>query len=294
MQVVNTPIDYVRALTCGMTQRERERRCFCMLRAHVDESGSSSRSGVFVMTGLVAFNYQWESLVGPWDSILKEGTVIPYFHMTEMRLPEWREKYGLSPEEGGAKTAALAKCITYPPMLFSVCVSIQKDDYRSIVTDSGILRRLKREERLWLNTPYNYCFQQIVGRTLEKIVDKLNIVGDVVDFVFDRNHPLFEAAETMLNELRSGPMPPGWKETLGDANWNLYEKLIPLQAADMLAGTFMEYCSNPNDEITAAGLLSISGSGDNNITLHVKPDRLRRLVNDIRHGNDWKRIDEID
>jgi len=287
VQVVNTPRDYVRALTCGLTAHDRERCVLAMLKAFVDESGSAGRDGIFVMGGLVAFASKWDEFVEPWDAALRADVAAPFFRTASFRSPDWRTAHGLSIDDANRKTEALAKIITYPPILFSVCCSVQKKDYRDIVVDSGVIGNSGRLGKLWLKTPYAYCFHNVIALTLEKIVNKLRIVGDVVDFLFDHNDPLFDAANAMLRELRKAMTIPGWRETLGDVIPGDDERLIPLQAADLLAGRLKDHCSSPKDAVIRESLLSVSGKDGDNITRHARPGRLKELVRVIRQGRAW-------
>jgi hypothetical protein len=242
------------------------------------------------MAGLVGFTSAWETFTDSWESVLKEPPSVPYFRLADFRNPAWRATHDISEDEAVKKINRLSSCLTNPPILFSVCVSVQKDDYRDIVTNSGILTKLRRNERLLLNTPYSFCFQNVIGRTVQKLVDELSIMGDVVDFVFDRNEPLFDAANTTFRTIRdAGNLPKGWREALGDAEPKNDETLLPLQAADLLAGVFKDHCSSPYDSAIKSHLLSISGNRnpEHNITLHARPHRLNKFVASLKAGAPW-------
>lgn len=283
MRVVNNPKDFIRALTCGMTAHDRERRLLATLRAYVDESGSAGRDGIFVMAGLVAFVMDWEEAAQSWETVLRSGTPVPFFRTASFRSKEWRSEHKLSVDDANSKAESLAQAVRYPPLLFSVCCSVQKTDYREIIADSGVCNKAGKIGKLWLKTPYAYCFNNVISLTLEMIVSKLGIVGDVVDFVFDRNDSLFDASNEMLRELRKVLKPEGWRETLGDAIPGDDRKLLPLQAADLLAGKLKDHCSLPGNADVLKSLLSVSGEGDRNITLHAGPKQLRNLASRIRN-----------
>jgi len=241
-----------------------------MLRAFVDESGSAGRDGIFVMGGLVAFASKWDEFIEPWDAALRADVAAPFFRTASFRSLDWRTAHGLSIDDANRKTEALARTITYPPILFSVCCSAQKKDYRDIVVNSGAPRKAGRLGKLWLKTAYAYCFHNVISLTLEMIVNKLCISGDVVDFVFDRNDPLFDAANKMLRELRKCLKILEWSKTLGVAIPGDDEKILPLQAADLLAGRLKDHCSSPKDVEIRKSLLSVSSEEeDKNITLHI-------------------------
>lgn len=216
MIVKNTARDYMRALTCGLSQECRDRRIVVMLRAFVDEGGSPDADGIFVMAGLVAFVHHWEQLSADWEAALRDYPPVPFFKTSDFRNIKWRKAHNLSESEAKVKALRLASMIQYPPLLFSVCTSVNKAEYRAVVRDGGILKKpIGRLGKLWIKTPYNFCFHNIISMTLRKIVDDLGICGDVGDFVFDRNEPHFDAANEMLRGLRSGVLnSTKWHSTL--------------------------------------------------------------------------------
>lgn len=281
MIVSNLPSDYVRTLVCGLGQKDRDRRLLFMLKAFIDESSSRDANGIFVMGGFVAFVSEWERLSEQWEHVLKSDPVVPFYRTTYFRDPRWREEHGLDRATAMCKTEALAYLLTYPPLLFSVCVSVDKQEYRDVIETSGILqKRIGRTGRLWLKTPYSYCFHNLIAITLRKLVGNLDIRGDVVDFVFDRNEPHFDAANKMLRAMRQqgfGDIPQSWASTLGDAVPGNDETLNPLQMADLLAGRLKDHCSNNNPQFLRA-LLAVSGAGDGNITFHARKHHIEKLI----------------
>lgn len=94
--VVNAPRDYVRALTCGMTKADRERRLLVMLRAYLDESSSGDSHGRFVIAGFVAFCHEWEDFAELWAAVLAAPPSVPYFRMSSFRSEEWRKEHGIT------------------------------------------------------------------------------------------------------------------------------------------------------------------------------------------------------
>src|SRR5262245_57473157 len=66
-----------------------------------DETGGSSVSDRFYVAGFVAPLNDWTDHFAPaWEErVLKRPPPIPYFHMTEIRDPDFCSKYGLSRSE---------------------------------------------------------------------------------------------------------------------------------------------------------------------------------------------------
>jgi hypothetical protein len=166
--------------------------------------------------------------------------------------------------------------------MFSVCCSVEKDQYREVIAKSGILERtgLGGLGRLWLKTPYNLCFHQIISLTLQQIVNKLGIRGDVVDFVFDKNAPHFEAANKMLTAIRAQGFSnaPEWESTLGEVVEADDKTLPPLQMADLFAARVKDQCSDGKNSHLIRSLLAVSGKGDTNITFHAKRKHIEALL----------------
>ena len=76
MQVVNTPRDYVRALTCGLPKRLRERTMLCMMQAFADESDKGSMvDGVLTISGYVGFCSKWETFTDEWMTVIDNDPV---------------------------------------------------------------------------------------------------------------------------------------------------------------------------------------------------------------------------
>ena len=260
MTANNTPRDYLRALTCGMTTADRNRRVFAMLRAHVDESSSGGRDGIFVIAGYVGFPSQWDDFINPWGSTLGAPPAVPYFRMSSFRDPEWRRQHSITKEQAQAKEDALAECLR-DKFLFSTTCTVSKADFDNTIRPHA--RRIGNKDT-WLKTPYNLCFQWLVTITLIKL-GKLGIVGDIVDFVFDDNDALFDDANKMFRELKRTQAEP-YRGMIGDAIPGNDKRLYPLQAADLFAGRMKDYCMEPVNKSKKDLVYTVSGRGDSNVT----------------------------
>jgi len=124
----------------------------------------------------------------------------------------------------------------------------------------------------------------MIGLTLRHVVNELRLEGETVDFVFDQNDPLFDAANAMLRELRTTIKPKGWKEALGSAIPGDDEKILPLQAADLVAGRLRDHCAASKDKQIYANLTAVTGIGERNITWHTRVHTLRELADGLKKG----------
>jgi hypothetical protein len=255
-----------------------------MLGAFVDESGSPGRQGPFVMTAIIAPCEVWADFAADWDKVLKESPAVPYYHKADFDIPEWLRLNHISKPEAEEKTERLSQLIKYPPVLFSVECSVEKDLFREIITDGGLVKKLaKNLEGLWLKTPYNYCFHEIIRQTVS-VVARLQ-PWETVNFIFDRNVPLFDAANRMLRELRKSWEGGRWDTVLGEAIPGNVDKVCPLQAADMVAGRVKDYLMSPTPKTELLRSLVIGPDTSSHHPHAINRSDLERLADRIRKGS---------
>jgi hypothetical protein len=77
-------------------------------------------------------------------------------------------------------------------------------------------------------------------------VRDLGIVGDQVDFVFDRENELFDNANDLLRRTRRF-FDPALFHMCGDAIQRDEDRVLPLQAADLIAGVAKDHCNDPQN-----------------------------------------------
>lgn len=91
---MNTARDYVTAIVCGYTRAVIQRRLLCMLR---DESDAGNRtSGIFTVSGYVAFATQWSEFAEQWQRALKQEPSFAYFKSAAVYSNKWRKENGKS------------------------------------------------------------------------------------------------------------------------------------------------------------------------------------------------------
>lgn len=263
----------------GCRKGTAERRLFLMLNAFFDGSGPGHSDGRYVLAGFVSFCSTWADIAERWESILAETPSIPKFKLTLSRSKEWRDRVGIREDQMSTKIDRLSELVTPPQTLFSVICSISEPEFRKVV-DEAEVRGNKEVRRalgkLAFTTAYTMLFHNAVARTLLH-VKNLGIVGDQVDFVFDRENELFDNANTLLRNMRRF-LDPDLYSMLGDAVQRDEDKVLPLQAADLIAGAAKDQCNDPDNVDLRNRVSLLAGKGDHNVTLHLREKHIRNLI----------------
>ena len=248
--------------------------------AYVDGAGTGHNFGRYVMAGYVAFVHQWQEFADAWSSELQRYPAIPFFRMASMRNAAWRYEIGISKDQAELKTKRLGRLLQDSSLiLFSAISSVSQEEFERVMTDTGLRANKDVRQamgRLCFKTHYTYLFHSIAARVLWKLRD-LEIVGDQVDFVFDREDQLFNNANVLLKNLRDR-LPLEIRDMLGDASQNNDQTLVPLQAADYLAATARDYYAEPKNTKKRKRLLAASGTGHKNATLIHTEEHLRTMA----------------
>jgi hypothetical protein len=253
-----------------------------MLNAFVDGSGPGHNNGRYVMAGYVAFCPIWSDIAERWEQTLAETPSIPKFKLTLSRNKEWRDQVGITEDQMERKIALLSELVTPPKTLFSVICSISEPDFKRVVEETNIKSNKHVRKVLGkyvFKTPYATLFHNVVARTLNKVRD-LGIVGDQVDFVFDRENELFDNANDLLRRTRRF-FDPALFHMCGDAIQRDEDRVLPLQAADLIAGVAKDHCNDPQNMEIRNQLLSLSGKGEHNATLHLTEQHIRNAITAI-------------
>jgi hypothetical protein len=268
------------------------KRLLLMLNGFFDGSGPGQGHGRYVIAGFVAFAQTWCDIAERWKETLDSTPPIPKFKLSLSRNPTWRGEVGITADQMKSRIKKLSRLVTPPQTLFSVVCSINADDFTDAVEASQI--KGNKDVRVALgeyafSTSYSMLFHSVVARTLWKVHD-LGICGDQVDFVFDRENHLFDDAKKLLDLYRhaegSRGLPPEIAPLLGDAIQRDEDKLMPLQAADLLAGLAKDHCNDPQNHKSTKTLLALAGTGDHNTTLHHKRKRLIELIHELCAASD--------
>ena len=199
-----------------------------------------------------------------------------YFKMEAVYSKKWQKNHNVTRGAANAKLAKFIPLIQKSYILFSCISTLSCTDHAEVIRNSEF------GGDPWLSNPYYFCYHDFVARALFHAA-RLGIVGDQMDFVFDRNGVITDRANEMFQWIRNLPeLSRDIASMMGDAVPGCDKKLPPLQAADILAYRVMEHCANPSNRKVHSRLLGISGTGDCNVTHHWRREGLQSFLDRLR------------
>ena len=190
--------------------------------AYIDDSSSSEDDQILLLAGYAQTAQVWAAFSDDWDKVLKQEPAIRYCHMTEAESLKG-EFLGWDEEPRNRKLAALAHVIVkHDPWSIECFVSRKK--YEEI---------LEPVIAFDLRGPYFPCFYGIIV-SLARYHAHTGITLPT-DFVFDEQGKI--GAEAVLwYEVIKGLQKPEVRALMGSTPiFRDDEKVLPLQAADMIA-----------------------------------------------------------
>jgi len=194
-----------------------------MLQGYIDESGSEPSSKVFLLAGFILEAEEWAKFSDEWDFQLHRALNIDYFKMSEAFSREGQFQ-GWNPEFVLCKIKDLLSVIEhYKPVGISCLI-----DWRDYRNEFGPLAVEN------LSGPYALLFQ-LVFQAIKAQQKSAGIYPTPVDVDFDDQGKVGQFALQLYQDMKK-QFPPTWKQMLGRIPIMLDEKkILPLQAADMLA-----------------------------------------------------------
>jgi hypothetical protein len=199
-----------------------------------DESSGKNQRDNFLLAGWVAPEQDWSQFFAPaWQERVLDGPpAIPYLHMTEIRSPAWRAKYGLSDLQASDRIDEAFKLIDTMQTLFPVGVPV----------DAGHMRDTFAETKVVASTGGNRPFEPDYICFLAYAWVSLNYLklfhpgADKLDFIVERNGPITRYIHEFHSHLAEALTALGSPE-LADLVGELIpgdKTRAPLQAADVL------------------------------------------------------------
>lgn len=241
---------------CELVHGEAE--VFSMLKAYFDESGIHGNSPVCIVAGFVAKTQACGKLSYNWRGLLSKYG-LECFHAKEYagHTGEFRRSYWTSDYKEKFEIDALA-----------VVNDADELDQHFVLIGAAVntadFLRLSIDERRWLtggfmskagrwkrqgapSKPYFLAFQQAV---LDAVKFSQNVdyagrflgTGDVVHFVFDRQHEYEHSARAIFNAMKRAEL--SVKGRLGDVVFSAKDRALALQVADFIAYESFCYLSN--------------------------------------------------
>lgn len=227
--------DHIRALVSGYAECHWKNKILVMLQAFIDDSASDTGDQRLFLAGYVNTADQWIAFSNAWEEALKEHPAIEYFKMSEAhslkgQFERWQEK------DRDAKVSRLAKVIRDFDVL-SIQVSVSRTDYNRIIRPVA---------PHGLGNAYFTLFYGVII-TLTRTHQQMGITMPV-DFIFDEQGGMGQQTALFYDYVKSQQIPElqgllGVQPIFRDD-----KKVMPLQAADMLAWKIRREHEYPNQQ----------------------------------------------
>ena len=202
-----------------------------MLCAYIDETGNDPNEPVFCFCGWVANSDEWERFSDAWAKQLQCEPAIEYFkhHEAKARIKQFQDWSAADCEK---KIFSLAEVITRFDISYGVCTSIRNDVVRRFMRQAIPSPKTVRSI-LHFSRPYDWCFHSVIQMVLQLQADCGK--ADQVEFVFDEGDSAFEDCLKLYNEVKER-LSIERRNVAGSVRTGNDKELMPLQAADLLAG----------------------------------------------------------
>jgi hypothetical protein len=189
-----------------------------MALAFVDDSGSGGDSQYFVLAGYVTSEVSWSGFVPDWQSVLDLSPKLDYFKMSEAESLKGQFE-GCSPHARDERLNQFADVILrYDP--WEAAIAVPSKDYNEV-----LLPVLPKSR----TSPYYSAFIAMV--TALSGFYRWGGSDELVDFIFDEQDGMQTKAARQYGSFRGWY--PNWR--LGRIGFNDEKKVLPLQAADLIA-----------------------------------------------------------
>jgi Protein of unknown function (DUF3800) len=187
------------------------------LRAYCDESYTQDCD--FVVAGYVAPAAEWLKLEGPWQEALRE-TGLSEFKMRNCEMGQGEFKDRTDRPDLQRRFIALIKSID----VLGYAVRIDLRTYKEV------RKQLEPE----VHPKYFAAWLQAFSTQVSFLATFARPYEEPIAFVFDEQHEYARRAHDLYNQLKQGEVFQGYAR-LGAITFDDSKRLVPLQAADMLA-----------------------------------------------------------
>jgi hypothetical protein len=227
------PSDYIRAMVCGYPRKIRLVKSIVMLVAYFDESVSDVGTKDYVMAGYVQSVEVWERFSDEWAAVLEASPSLRAFHMSEVwsalrstgTLRETNSFFGWKKEEIQTKLDALTSIIRkYHP--WSIECRLSSSDFKTHIEEVAPYD---------LRSPWLWCYFGIIKKLAE--LHLTMGLSDKVELVFDEKDEEVNRALFFYQGFTEFFTPAQRAMLSGSPQFKDDEKVVPLQAADILVWT---------------------------------------------------------
>lgn len=208
------PAAQIIALVSGFPGEHAWKRQLLMMQAYIDASAKGDPR-ILVLAGYIAPADLWIEFSYEWKARLDHAG-LKYFKMNEMSSrPEVAGHFYRVIEETGVPAA--------------ITVIIRTDEMRQVLRSLDWPRTIKDD--VDLENPYYFGFKAVSNMLVQR-QHELGII-EPIDLIFDEES---EKIRTLIGwDLMKLSATPEQRALMGDANYKNDERVLPLQAADLLA-----------------------------------------------------------
>jgi Protein of unknown function (DUF3800) len=192
-----------------------------MFQIYVDESVSESPP-VYVMAGFISTAEKWAAFSDEWRQRVEMKPRIAYFKMSEA-MSFQGEFSGFSPESRDEKIVLMDSLIQEYAM-GSISLVLDHREYRRVFGDPLMPKPLR--------SPYYFLAYEMM-KELPAFQSYFDIGGGI-DFIFDEQVGEMDKIIAAWNDFKSLSGVP-WKKQSSVPKFRDEKKVLPIQAADMLA-----------------------------------------------------------
>ena len=215
------------------------------LQAFIDESWNEK---FFVLAGFVFTADAALAFSPDWDGALKEAPTIKYFKMNEVNGKTKGQFAGFSGEERQEKLLRLARVAgKHAGAYFSVSVPAEN-------FDSILVPALSEEFRF----PYLWLFNGLV--TAMSSYEFHAKERRLVDFTFDEQRQFLSKSIVLYERVKMFPPFKEHNAVVGRIESGQDHTVLPLQAADMLAGQIRLFLASPKPKVPSPCLAELKST----------------------------------
>ncbi|MGB8508691.1 MAG: hypothetical protein WCD76_09815 [Pyrinomonadaceae bacterium] len=224
-----------------------------MARVFVDDSGNSNEEPVMYVAGWVGQVPAWEAFTDDWDATLKASNPKPirYFKHSEA-VGLFKCFDGFTDAEARSKMLALAEVIARHEV-YGVAYAVGRQFYQRMIGKYAVTLRGRAHKML--EDPFYICMNSLIGYVVGS--ESVGHPDDKIDFIFDGKPGSGQAKRliAMFETSRDFSPEPDIRRLLGSAIPMNDMDVLPLQAADLLAGQMRVVVRNQSEDPEPLGLI---------------------------------------
>ncbi len=246
-----------------------------VLQAFIDDSGNEPNQKHFVLAGFLSTAERWAAFSDEWRAVLDRPnpTALGFYKHTQAKSlkGEFSNRKGWTDAERNKRELALAE-VAARHAIYRFDVSVSHEDWAKYVRSVPLPQR----RRLIADHPYVL----LAGQALSAVAVISNMEGlhrEKVDFYFDSQEGFEPALREIWTDWRRSCATAPIPVKIGDLMFKDDTEFLPLQAADMFAGS-LRFAHMTNEATSALVTLWRGIKGQSG---PMKPQQLERLGTDM-------------